>query len=258
VSVLAAAIALAPDPGPGWLEEFHPFTLFHLVSAAAFIAVMAGLCWAGVHLRERGRGEYALRVAWLLSMLGWQCWALVYFLLPDNYAPAVSFPLHVCDLAPWIAMVALLTQHGLFRAVLFYWGVGLSTQAFLTPVLREGLGEWNYWLFFIGHTQIVGSAIYDLVVLRYRPAWADFGLALFFTFGYAAFISGVNIPNGWNYGYIGDSTPERPTIIDKLGPWPQRVLWLTLLVVALFAIMTAASVRLSRRRPVSPDRPSPA
>jgi hypothetical integral membrane protein (TIGR02206 family) len=228
------------EAGPAFLREFQSFTAFHLITALAFAGTIAGACVLGRRLQARGR-EYHLRVAWLLFMFGWQAWTVVYYLLPGEYDPAVSLPLHVCDLVPWIGMIALLTQHPLFRAVLFYWGIGLSTQAFFTPVLREGLAEWKYWLFWVGHTQIVGSAVYDLAVLRFRPDWKHLGLGIFFTASYAAFVSAINIPNGWNYGYIGDSRPEHPTIIDRLGDWPERVLWLALLVAGVFVVMTAAA-----------------
>ncbi|MBM4107601.1 MAG: TIGR02206 family membrane protein [Phycisphaerae bacterium] len=237
--VAAWVCSVADGPGSGgWAREFRSFGALHGVTALGFLGTIVGACVLGRWLQRRDR-EFALRVGWLLFMLGWQCWTVVFFLLPGVYHPAVSLPLHVCDLVPWVGMIALLTQHPLFRAVLFYWGIGLSTQAFFTPVLQEGVADWNYWLFWVGHTQIVGSAVYDLVVLRFRPAWRDFGLGLFFTIGYAALVSAINIPNGWNYGYIGDASPERPTIIDRLGPWPLRVGWLGVIVVAMFAAMTA-------------------
>ena len=34
---------------------------------------------------------------------------------------------------------------------------------------------------------------------------------------------------GLNYGYVGDTMPSRPTLLDVLGPWPLRVLFMMLL-----------------------------
>lgn len=36
----------------------------------------------------------------------------------------------------------------------------------------------------------------------------------------------------------GRSIPDNPTPLDLLGPWPLRILWMVLLVSALFAAMT--------------------
>lgn len=250
IAPVAAWAALGAPRSAGWAVEFRSFSVFHGVTALGFVGTIVGACVLGRWLQRRGK-EYPLRVGWLLFVLAWQCWSVIYYMLPGVYDPPVSLPLQVCDLVPWVGMVALLTQHPLFRAVLFFWGIGLSTQAFFTPVLVEGYGEWRYWLFWVGHTQIVGSAVYDLAVLRFRPGWKDFGLGLFFTIGYAAFISAINIPNGWNYGYIGDGRPDQPTIIDRLGPWPLRVLWVGLIVAVLFGVMTGAArlcVRLAAAR----------
>jgi lipopolysaccharide transport system permease protein len=36
----------------------------------------------------------------------------------------------------------------------------------------------------------------------------------------------INVTFGLNYGYLGRSDPGQPTILDLLGPWPLRVVYL--------------------------------
>jgi hypothetical integral membrane protein (TIGR02206 family) len=171
------------------------------------------------------------------------------------YDKMESWPLHICDLAVWIAPAALLTQKRWLRTLLYFFGIGLSTQAFLTPVVQGGVGGIRFWLFWIGHTQIVGSAIYDVAALGYRPRWRDVVLAFGALVAYAIAITPLNLAFGVNYGYIGDSRPLRPTVIDRLGPWPWRLIPMMGMAIAVFVLAWAvwAIPARIRGRKIQPD-----
>ncbi len=243
-----------PTTAPNWATDFHPFTAQHAASSLTCLALIAGACWLGRRWRREGpRGEakeLRLRWAWIAFTVGWQAFAVVYWLLPANFRLGQSLPLHLCDLAAWVAPLALWLQTRWLRSLLYFWGIGLSTQAFFTPVLEQGHGDIRYWLFFIGHTQIVGSAVYDAAVLGFRPRLRDWGTASLLTFAWMAAIMPLNIALDLNYGYIGDQRTEKPTLIDSLGPWPLRILWLVLLgQLAFFLIYIPwpLAERLARR-----------
>jgi hypothetical integral membrane protein (TIGR02206 family) len=169
--------------------------------------------------------------------MAWQAFAVVYWLLPANFRLDQGLPLHLCDLAAWVAPLALWTQRRWLRALLYFWGIGLSTQAFFTPVLEEGYGDIRYWLFFVGHTQIVGSAIYDAAVLGFRPRLRDMLTASLVTLAWIAAITPLNVAFDLNYGYVGNQPTDKPTLIDALGAWPLRVLWLILLGQLAFLLI---------------------
>jgi uncharacterized membrane protein YwaF len=48
---------------------------------------------------------------------------------------------------------------------------------------------------------------------------------------YVLVVLPVDLVTGWNYGFVGPSSPEVPSIVDFLGPWPQRLA----LIVAISA-----------------------
>lgn len=227
----------APPPGDRW-AEFHPFTLEHALSAGVCVALMFVAAVAGRAWRETPR-ERALRHAWGWMIVLVQGLALFWWFLPANFQFGASLPLHLCDLAVWAAAVAMLTERRWARTLLYFWGIGLSTQAFLTPTLDEGPGRPQFWLFWIGHTQIVGSAVYDVLVRGYRPRPRDLALACAVTLAYAAVTFVIDIAFGVNYGYVGQTSPDEPTIIDRLGPWPLRVVWMSLLVAAVYMALWA-------------------
>jgi len=266
--VLAALLTLCPSlvfdaaslltsslpPAPSWPTHFHPFSLLHLITVAALAIAMAGSCHLG--LKWKGTpAERRLRLCWCIFTVIWNVAAMAFYLWPGNFDPIESLPIHICDLAVWIAPVALLTQRRWLRTLLYFFGIGLSTQAFVTPVVDGGVAGVRYWLFWIGHTQIVGSAIYDVGVLGYRPRFKDLLFAAASLIVYALAVTPINLVWGLNYGYIGNYTPERPTLIDRLGPWPFRLLPMFALALTVFTLAWAvwAIPAALRGRKVQPD-----
>jgi hypothetical integral membrane protein (TIGR02206 family) len=216
----AATTTLYPPPYD-WATEFHAFTWQHLATLAVFFGLMAGSCVLGRRWRGQRR-ERVLRHAWIWSTFAWQSAAVVWYLLPAQFDAYESWPLHLCDIAAWVAPLALLTQRRWLRSLLYFWGVGLCTQAFITPVISGGHGEIRYWLFFVGHTQIVGSALYDMIALGYRPALRDWGVVTLITIAWLAVVTPINVLFEVNYGYTGNH-PVRGTLLEYLGPWPWRI-----------------------------------
>jgi len=47
----------------------------------------------------------------------------------------------------------------------------------------------------------------------------------------------VNVALGANYGFLGNMRPELPTIVDFLGPWPERIAAIMALVAAVMAVL---------------------
>lgn len=232
---------------PDWLSEFRAFGPLHLASLVVWLGLLVAVVRLGWRWRDRPR-ERLLRRAIGVSILVTQSLAEVWWKLPANFDPRESFPLHVCDLAVWAACVAMLTDWRWPRTVVYFMGLGLSTQAFLTPIVQVGPAQVRYWLFWIGHTQIVGTAVYLLVVCRYRPGLRDYLLAVGLTAAYVALILPVDLLMGWNYGYVGPSVPDAPTLLDRLGPWPGRVVLMALMVWAVFTVMWLVPAWLEQRR----------
>jgi uncharacterized membrane protein YwaF len=56
-----------------------------------------------------------------------------------------------------------------------------------------------------------------------------------------------------NYGYLGRFTPSRPTMLDVLGPWPLRVVFMILLGAAGMTLLWLPWLAV-RRRPLDAPR----
>lgn len=205
---------------------------------AGFAAAAVVVLWNGWRLRERPRSQRHFETG--LAALALAAWAGInaMALWPSGFDPAKSLPLHVCDLTGLFAPLALSTQRRPWRALLYYWGLGLSTQAMITPDLESGPDTLKLYLFWLAHYLIVGGAVYEIVVRRYRPSWPDCALAIAAGLGYLAVVLPLDIAFGFNYGYVGPTVPNRPTLIDALGPWPARVPIVAALAATWMVILT--------------------
>jgi uncharacterized membrane protein YwaF len=82
----------------------------------------------------------------------------------------------------------------------------------------------------------IGVPLYDVFGRGYRPSWRDYGLACAAAAAYAAIVLPLDLAFGWNYGFLGPSKPETPSIVDLLGPWPQRLVPILAIVAAAMAL----------------------
>jgi len=237
------------------MNEFHALSWLHLVSALAGIALISVVC--GMSIR-RPTNERLVRRGWMVGIVLVQGFSVVWYLTRRPIDWSIALPLQVCDLAGWLGLIALATRQRVWQTTLFYWAVGLSTQAFLTPTVHEGPAHLKFWLFWATHTQIIGSAAYDCFVLKYRPAWRDYFMGMASIVIYFLLVLPVNLAAGWNYGYVGNGSPGASTIVDVLGPWPLRLVWMFFIVAGLFALITVPFVLLRRSRSLAPHpHPSP-
>lgn len=248
---------LAAMTHAGWVETFENYGFVHAITAGSLIgsmiaSVLLGRLWQGT------RRELVLRYGWAGFTLVWQVGATIWWLLPANFDLYESLPLHLCDMAAWMAPFALVCQHRTLRALLFFWGLGLSTQAFVSPVVAEGVGSVAFWLFWVGHTQIVGSALYDTAVLGFRPRRRDFLTAASVSTAIAGIMMVFDTIFDVNYWFVGDASPSAPTVVDFLGDWPLRVVWMALLgngIMALLWGMFALARCITRDHPTGHEVP---
>lgn len=172
-------------------------------------------------------------------ILSRQAVEVIWYLLPAQFSWEKSLPFQFCDVAPWIAAIVLLTERRWARVLLYYWGMAMCTQAFFTPTLSEGMLHTRFWWFWLCHTHIVGSAMYDMIARGFRPTWADMRFALWITTSLTVLLIIFDAVTGMNYGYVGPGSPKARTIIDAIGPYPWRLPVLMSIVVAAFVALTA-------------------
>jgi hypothetical integral membrane protein (TIGR02206 family) len=155
-------------------------------------------------------------------------------------------------LAGILAIPALLTRSRLLRTIIYYWAIGLTTQAFITPTLGYGPIHLRFWLFWLSHLTVTGTAVYFIAAEGYRPTWRDFGVSTLVILAYGAIVVPLDIAFGFNYGFAGKGNDlGTRTLLDFLGPWPWRLLSMFVLIEIVFAAITVIWWR-PKRSPSAP------
>ena len=216
--------------------DFESFGVQHALTVVTVGALIAGLCWMGRALRGTTTGR---RYEIAMATVVWILWISyqVYDFVMYGFDPGNTLPLQMCDLsAVFAALVFVRPARGL-QSLAYFWGLALGSQAIITPDLAGGPASISFWWFWAYHVFVVGAGIYVVVVQGFRPRWADLKFAVLMGVVYAAAIFAINATFDLNYGYLGRATPSRPTLLDVLGPWPLRVVFMVLLGVAGMTVL---------------------
>jgi len=218
------------------LTEFRSGTAVHFAALAVCALLILTLGVTG-RRSDSARRSGALRqsigygclVVWLLNTASW--------LTPARFSWDRSLPLQVCNLANIFGALAVLRQQRLSQGVIYFWGLGLCIWAFLTPTLDVGPARFGFWIFWTYHLFIGLALVYVLTFDRFRPQATDLLSSLFVTYAYVAIVAAIDLAFGWNYGFVGPGRPTAPTPVDVLGPYPLRILWMTLAGSAVFVLL---------------------
>jgi hypothetical integral membrane protein (TIGR02206 family) len=242
------------------MEIFRAFSPLH----AGAVALIAVLTLAAILVRRRRPPEPLApgpieRVVGLGFLAMWLT-TYAYLLFPPLRDLPTTLPLHMCHLAAATAPLVLLTAWRPLRALQYFWGLALCTQAVATPSLTEGPALYPFWFFWAYHAMAIGVPLYDVFARGYRPTWRDYGTACAAAAAYAAIVLPLDLAFGWNYGFLGPSKPEVASIVDFLGPWPERLVLIVLIVAAAMALAQlpwTIARRLGRRTSAPPPSPPP-
>jgi hypothetical integral membrane protein (TIGR02206 family) len=153
------------------------------------------------------------------------------------------------DLATIAAACALWSQRQWAFALTYYWGLVLSVQALISPVLvGPDFPHYTFLAFWAIHLLVVWAAIYLTWGRGMRPTWRSYRITVTVTVVWAAVTLTFNSVAGTNYGFL-NAKPATASLLDLLGPWPVYVLTAATLVLIVWALMTWPWERTRRSSP---------
>ncbi len=230
------------------MQTFAAYTGLHWLCLVA-IAAVTGVAVAVRRRRApQPRPASAIERAVGYAYLAWWIGGFLYLRFGPLYDPPTTYPLQMCHWCAAAAAVVLVTAHPVLRAFVYFCGLALCTQAVITPSLGEGPAQFPFWFFWTAHGMIIGVAIYDVAARGYRPGWRDFAIACTAAVFYVLVVLPVDVVTGWNYGFVGRSKPEVPTIVDLLGPWPLRLVFIVMIAfTAMLVVFVPWLIGQSRR-----------
>jgi hypothetical integral membrane protein (TIGR02206 family) len=235
------------------METFRAHGALHL---AVVLVIAAATLVAIVVRRRRGGDAQAVGPVERAIALGYAAmWVgtFVWLNTGPKHDPLTTWPLQLCH---WVALadaIVLAAPRRVLRAVAYFCGLALCTQAIFTPSLVEGPSQWPFWFFWATHALIVAVPAYDIAARGFRPSWDDWRVACLVAIVYVALILPVDLTTGWNYGFVGPSKPNTPSIVDVLGPWPAR---LAIIVAIALGAMTLLMLPWALARSLRAARPA--
>jgi len=219
------------------MDTFVQGSTLHLTCLAVCVLATITTALLARRFRDREGPARILRHGIVVGCLGSWILSSGYGLGGGRFSWAESLPLHFCNLANLIGAHAIATRHRTSQSLVYFWTFALCLWAFLTPSLYVGPASPWFWLFWLYHVFIPIAATWVIVGERFRPDWSDWRKAVFLTLLYVSLIAIVDALTGWNYGFVGPGTPTQANILDFLGPYPLRLLWMTLIAASLFTLL---------------------
>src|SRR5437667_6082312 len=194
--------------------EFQPYGLPHLTIIALTIVLPFDL--AAIVRRTRSQRLENIIIGVLSAVLVLN---YVVYLIFIRSRGAVDWrqmlPMQMCDWGMVVVIVAMLTGNQRWFEVAYFWGIGGTLQAVLTPNLRFGFPDWRFISFFTSHCGIIVSVVFLMLTRRYRPypmsivrvwLWSEF---------YFVVTLIVDELTGVNYGFLLHK-PEAFSILSFL------------------------------------------
>lgn len=155
-------------------------------------------------------------------------------------------PLHLCDMAIFVGLFALVTRSPLACEVVYFWACAGTLLAIITPDVLVGFPHPYFLSYFALHGTVVVTAILLVWGLGLRPRSGAVWRMLLITNAYAALVGGVNLVFGTNFLYLC-AKPAGRTLLDWFGPWPVYILVAEVVALGLFTLLALPFRRGARR-----------
>ena len=154
-------------------KQFSAYGPSHWATIAVFVIGAVVLVGTGRRQTEQQARRLGRRLGALTAAI--YAAVLIYTLVPPSID---SVPLQLTDLATVAAAYALWSQRHWAYALTYYWGLVLSTQALISPVLKSpDFPHYQFLAFWAIHLLVVWAAIYLTWGRGMRPTWRSYRLA---------------------------------------------------------------------------------
>jgi hypothetical integral membrane protein (TIGR02206 family) len=161
-----------------------------------------------------------------------------------------SLPMQLCDWAMIVIIVALWTGNRRWLEIAYFWGIGGTLQAIITPNLRYGFPDLRFISFFVAHCGIIIGIVFLMLIYGFRPRPSGILRTFLWTEVYFVIAFGIDLLTGENYGFLLHK-PEASSLLSLLSDWrPLYLVEFHVLAFAFFTLLYApfAIVDLIRRK----------
>src|SRR5436853_7525493 len=206
-------------------HPFQPYCFPHLT--VIFLTIVLPFVLAGiVRYTKSSRVERAI-IAVLSTVLIFNY--IAYLIFVRSYGMVTwrqMLPLQLCDWGMVVVIIAMWTGNQRWFEVAYFWGIGGTLQAVLTPNLRFGFPDLRFISFFTSHSGIIIGVVFLMLTRRYRPYFMSIVRVWLWSELYFVITFAVDELTGVNYGFLLHK-PEAFSILAFLSDsWPFYLLQL--------------------------------
>ena len=193
---------------------FERFGLSHLVVILLTVAlpfVLAAFTRKSRWPRSERIVARLLAGMLLVNYLGYE----IYLAMTAGLTLSKALPFQLCDWAMVAAAVALLTGRERWLEVAYFWGIGGTLQAIITPDLKYPFPDIRFVTFFVAHSGIVVAIAFVMLMKKFRPHWISIVRVFAWSELYFVLTFTVDWLTGENYGYLLHP-PASASLLDLL------------------------------------------
>jgi len=206
----------------------NPFVTFgpaHLAAMGAVVLVSGALPLAA-RLARSAKLTWAICIGLSAVLVGNELVTYVHDFLAGPLMAFLrnSLPLHICGMGTYLTAWALLRRSRRVFEVAYFWGLGGSLQAVLTPNLAFGWPSYYFVRFFITHGGIVAGVVFAVLALRLRPSRGAVWRVLLITNGCMAVVAAADWLLGANYMFLCRAPAGESPFFFLPWPWYLLVL----------------------------------
>src|SRR5438552_9483326 len=148
--------------------EFQPYGLPHLT--VIFLTVVLPFVLATIVRRTKSQRLENVIIGVLSAVLVLNYVVYLLFIRSQGVVDwRQMLPLQMCDWGMVVVIVARWTGSQRWFEVAYFWGIGGTLQAVLTPNLLFGFTDWRFISFFTSHCGIIIGVVFLMLTRRYRP-----------------------------------------------------------------------------------------
>ncbi len=126
-----------------------------------------------------------------------------------------TLPMQLCDWAMVVIIVALWTGSRRWLELAYFWGIGGTLQAIITPNLRFGFPDLRFISFFVAHSGIIIGIVFLMLTYGFRPRPAGILRTFAWTELYFVVAFMADLLTGENYGFLLRK-PEATSLLSLL------------------------------------------
>ncbi|TMF82032.1 MAG: TIGR02206 family membrane protein [Chloroflexi bacterium] len=208
----------------------------HLVPLAILVVVASLLCAAARRTPGRWLEWVAviIAVAIVITELSWQ----PYVMANHSWSAAYSLPVQLCDVGGFVAAAALIWRQLLLIEIAYFWGLGGTLQALLTPDLRDHFPSFPYLQFYATHDLVVLAALFLIVGLGLHPRPGSVRRIFLLTLAFTVAIALIDLVTDGNYMYLR-RVPAGGSLLSLMGPWPWYIVVGAVVALVVLALLDA-------------------